>query len=78
MKHVEDSNKHIIEEIVRQVVYLLELFLQLFLYVTPHVKMPSVVRDILLCDMYGISSNLGDQLCTRLETESSKFRNLVS
>jgi len=53
-------------------------YLQLFLYVTPHVKMPPVVRDILLCDMYGISSNLGDQLFTRLETESSQFRNLVS
>ena len=25
-KHVEDLNKHIIEEIVRQVVYLLELY----------------------------------------------------
>jgi hypothetical protein len=51
-------------------------YLQLSLYVTPYVKMRSDVRDIF--DMYGISSNLGDQLCTRLESESSQFRTVVS
>jgi len=51
-------------------------YLQLSLYVTPYVKMPSVVRDIF--DMYGISSNLDDQVFTRLESESSQFRNVVS
>jgi len=51
-------------------------YLQLFLYVTPYVKMPSVVGDMF--DMCRISSNLGDQLCTRLDSESSQFRTLVS
>ena len=55
---------------------LLHTYLQLPVYVTPYVKMPSVVRDIF--DMYGISSNLDDQVFTRLESESSQFRNLVS